>query len=125
VLTRELTPEEIEVYRRGAIRLLEQTRPQREARQKRGWELAKLAAALLKEEFKVTKVVAFGSLVRKDCFHLWSDVDIAAWGIADRDTFRAIDAVLLLDNEMEINLVDVNCCKPAILASIEKEGVEL
>lgn len=123
--TSELTPEEIAIYRQGAIRLLEQTRPQREARQKRGWELAKLAAAFLKEEFKTTKVVAFGSLVREDCFHLWSDVDIAAWGISPQDTFRAIDAVWQLDDEMEINLVDVNACKPAILASLEKEGVEL
>jgi len=64
-------------------------------------------------------------LPQRDCFHLWSDVDIAAWGIAPKDTFRAMDAAWQLDEEIEVNLVDVNCCKPAILASIEKEGVEL
>ena len=50
--------------------------------------------------------MAFGYLLREDCFHLRSDVDIAAWGISPQDTFRVIDGVWQLDNEKEINLVE-------------------
>ena len=53
----------------------------------------------------------------------WSDVDIAAWGIQPRDTFRAIGMVMDLDAEIELNLVDVGACSASLLATIEREGV--
>jgi hypothetical protein len=64
-------------------------------------------------------------LVHEGCFTLWSDVDIAAWGIAPEDTFRAIGAVMDLGGDIEVNLVDMGACRPSIRAVIEREGVEL
>jgi predicted nucleotidyltransferase len=67
----------------------------------------------------------FGSLVRENCFTPWSDVDIAAWGIPPKDTFRAIGTLLELDPAIAVNLVPAESCRPALLAAIAQEGIEL
>ena len=121
----EITPEEMAVYRATARRRRERERQELARRRERAWALAQQAARLLKEQFGATRVVVFGSLVHEDCFTLWSDVDIAAWGIAPEDTFRAIGAVMDLGGDIEINLVDMGACRPSIRAVIEREGVEL
>lgn len=63
----------------------------------------------------------FGSLAHEGRFNLWSDVDIAAWGLRPEDTWQALGAVMDLDPDIEVNLVDIACCRPAL----EREGVEL
>ena len=120
-----LTPEEMDTYRAAARRRQEQERRELAQREQRAWELARRAAALLRERFGATRVRVFGSLVKKGCFTPWSDVDVAAWGIRPEDTFRAIGAVMDIDAEIEVNLVDVNTCRPKFLVSIEREGIEL
>ena len=96
-----------------------------ERRRERAWQVARRAAALLRDRFGATRVVAFGSLARGEGFTRWSDVDIAAWGISPSDTFRAVAAVLDVDSEIQVNLVDVAICRPALLASIERDGIDL
>jgi len=113
------------VYRAAARRRQERERQELAQLQERAWQAARRAARLLKEQFGATRVVVFGSLVRRDCFTRWSDVDIAAWGIPPEDTFRAIGAVMDIDAEVEVNLVDVGACRPLLLSVIEQEGVEL
>ena len=121
----KFTPQEIASYRANAKRKWQESKGERKQREKRAWELAQLAAVLLKEEFKATRVMAFGSLVRNDCFTLWSDVDIAAWGISPDETLRAMEAVRDLDEMIEVNLVDVETCTANLLANIEQEGILL
>lgn len=94
-------------------------------RYERAWELARQAAEVLRRDFGATRVVVFGSLLRPGMFGARSDVDIAAWGIQPQDTLRAMSTVAYLDEEIEVNLVDVNTCKPSILRVIEREGVEV
>jgi uncharacterized protein len=84
-----------------------------------------MAARVLKEKFGVTRVVVFGSLARGTGFTRWSDVDIAAWGLALEDTFRAIGVVMDLDTEVPVNLVDVNTASPTLLEVIERDGIAL
>lgn len=67
----------------------------------------------------------FGSLARGRGFTLWSDVDVAAWGIALEDTFRTIGAVMDLETEIDVNLVDFNTCRPSLLSAIEQDGIDL
>ena len=50
-------------------------------RWERAWRVARAAANVLREQFDATRVVAFGSLAHRDGFTLWSDIDLAAWGI--------------------------------------------
>ena len=121
----EITPEEMAEYRATARQRSAQEQHYAAQRQERAWELARQAAGLLKEKFGTARVMVFGSLVHEGCFTRWSDVDIAAWGIRPEDTFRAIGAAMDVDSEIEINLVDVETCRPELLAAIEREGVEL
>ena len=121
----KLTPDEIAVYQAAAKRKWQESQAERIQRQRRAWELARLAAALLKEQFKATQVMVFGSLVRDDCFTLWSDIDIAAWGISSNETLRAMEAVRDLNEIIEVNLVDIETCTPTLLANIEREGIVL
>ena len=66
--------------------------------------------------------MVFGSLIHEDCFTLWSDVDMAAWGLSTLDTFKAIGEVRELDESIEINLVDINVCQSSLLERILQEG---
>ena len=121
----DLTPEKIAVYRATAQRRRQQEKKEINQRREKAWQIARQAARLLRERFHVSRVVVFGSLAREEGFTRWSDVDIAAWGIAPENTFRAIGAVMDLETEIPVNLVDVNTTRPSLLAVIEREGVEL
>jgi predicted nucleotidyltransferase len=94
-------------------------------RRQRAWELARRAAGLLRERYSAQRIVVFGSLVHEGRFTLRSDVDVAAWGIPWPDYLHALGEVLDLDPGIEVNLVDVASCRPAIREVIEQEGVEL
>jgi len=120
-----LTPEKLTIYRATAQRRREQERSELDHRRKQAWTAAHQAAKLLKTEFKATRVVVFGSLARESGFTRWSDVDIAAWGIAPEDTFRAIGTILDMNTKIEVNLVDVNTCRSSLLEVIEQDGIDL
>ncbi len=60
----KFTPQEIASYRATAQRKWQESKEERKLREKHAWKLAELAAALLKEQFKATKVMVFGSLVQ-------------------------------------------------------------
>lgn len=121
----ELTLEDLARYRKAALLRQEQLQPERLRLQEEAWVTARRAADLLREKFNVTRIVVFGSLVHPGCFTRWSDIDLAAWGIAFEDTLRAIGAVMDLDTPYEINLVDIQTARPAILGIIEEEGIEI
>ena len=121
----DLTPEEIAEYRTFARRRDEQEQHRLRLREERAWELARRAAALLREEFGATRVVVFGSLVHKGCFTPWSDVDIAAWDIRPDDTLRAIGAVMDISPDIPLQLVDVAACCPDLRVEIETEGMDI
>jgi predicted nucleotidyltransferase len=121
----DLSPEKLVQYRRSATDRQTAHADRIKPRAAQAWKIARRAARLLREQFHATRVVAFGSLLHEQRFHEWSDIDIAAWGIPADQTFRAIGAVMDLDQTFEINLVDVNACSLSLLASIEQEGKEL
>jgi predicted nucleotidyltransferase len=121
----DLTKKEMETYRAAARIRQQQEKQELEQREKRAWQLARQAAAVLREQFGASRVVVFGSLIHRGGFTLWSDVDLAAWGLRPEDTFRAIGKVMDMDAEIELNLVDTSTCHPSLLALIEREGVEV
>jgi uncharacterized protein len=123
--TPTLSARQLQAYRQTAHRRLDARSALVKERMDAAWQVARKAAKLLREEYQATKVVVFGSLLSESRFTAWSDVDIAAWGIAPEQTFRAIGAVMDLDPSIEINLVDVNTCSPSLLQSIETEGVDV
>lgn len=121
----ELSSEQIAAYYTSARKRLRQEEEENNQRRQAAWAAARQAARILRERFGVTRVVVFGSLVQETGFTRWSDVDLAAWGIAPEDTFRAIGAVMDLDSAVPVNLVDVNTVRPKLLAVIEDDGIEL
>jgi len=121
----DLTLEALALYRKTALRRQEQLLSERLSLQEQAWVAARRAADLLREKFGVTRIVVFGSLVHPGCFTRWSDIDLAAWGIAPKDTLRAIGVVMDLETPYEINLVDIQTARPAILKVIEREGIEI
>jgi predicted nucleotidyltransferase len=121
----KFTPELIAEYRAAALRGQEERVKQLAPLRERAWVTARRAAEILRDQFHVTRVVVFGSLVRLDCFTAWSDIDIAAWGIAPEDTLRAIAAVSDVDETIMVNLVDVNTCRSTILEMIAQDGIEI
>ena len=123
--TLDLTPEQIANYRAHALQRRRREQPELEQRREKAWQAARTAAQLLKEEFDATRVVVFGSVVRGSGFTRWSDVDVAAWGLAPEDTFRAIGAVMDLETDVPVNLVDVDTARPSLLAAIERDGIAL
>ena len=96
-----------------------------EARRQRAWEVARRGAELLKERFGAAQVKAFGSLVRPTLFHERSDVDLAVWGLSERDYLRAVSALLDLDPGIEVDLVEAEFARLSLLAVIERDGVSL
>jgi predicted nucleotidyltransferase len=114
--------EQIAIYRKTAEQNLQNSHVQREKRREKAWRSVQLASNLLKEKFGVTKVMVFGSLIHQDCFTVWSDVDIAAWGLSTLDTFKAMGEVRELDESIEINLIDINIFQSSLLERILQEG---
>jgi predicted nucleotidyltransferase len=123
--TLNLTPEKIARYRESANKRFQRENADNELRRERAWQEAKRASLILKKQFGATRVVVFGSLVRKAGFTRWSDVDIAAWGIAPEDTFSAIGVISELDSDVAINLVDVNTARTSLIEVVERDGIEL
>jgi len=120
-----LSPEQLDQYRRTAARREKIRAVKIKPRMEKAWKLAKKAAKVLREQYHAERVAVFGSLLHESRFTEWSDVDIAAWGIAPDQTFRAIGTVMDLDSSLKINLVDVNTCTPSLLKAIEEEAVDL
>lgn len=117
----DLTDEELQAYRPGR----EPDEQEVTERWERAWEVARIAARLLREGFGATRVVAFGSLARRVWFNPWSDIDLAAWGIPADQFYRAVAAVTGVSPDFEVDLVDPEGCRPAVRRFIEREGIDL
>ena len=117
--------EEMAVYRATARERARRTRRQLLARLARARLVAERAAALLKEQYSVKRVLLFGSLVHPVRFHIHSDIDLAAWGLPERDYYRAVGQLQAIDAEFAIDLIRVEEAPPTLGATIEEEGMLL
>jgi predicted nucleotidyltransferase len=117
----DLNREEWQAYRPGTKADQDQPRE----RWERAWSVACAAAEVLREQFGATRVVAFGSLTRRDWFTPWSDIDLAAWGIPPGAFYRAVAMVTGISPEFKLDLVAPEDCQPSLRHVIEREGVAL
>ena len=104
-MTFQITPSQMEIYRKTARDHEAMLGIQLEERRHRAWELARKAAQILKDEFGASRVVVFGSLIHQELFHSRSDIDLGVWII--QGYFRAVSRLMDLDPEIEIDLVPV------------------
>jgi predicted nucleotidyltransferase len=121
----QISPEAMAVYRATARRRWEEEQQKLARRRERAWQVARRAAALLKERFGATRVMAFGSLVHGQWFSGTSDIDLAAWGLQVDDYFLAVARLQDLSPEFRIDLVDTAHCRPALRDVIAREGEPL
>jgi predicted nucleotidyltransferase len=120
-----LSPERLARYRAtAAMRHDEETRLAFERREI-ALRAAHKAAAMLKRRFDASRVYAFGSVLRKESFTPWSDLDIAAWGITGQNWLTAAAAARELSDLVEVNLVDVETCGDGLRRTILRDGIEL
>lgn len=91
-------------------------------RQRRAMQVARQAASLLKGEFQASRVVVFGSLAQEDGFTLWSDIDLAAWGIPPEKFYAAVAAVTGLNSDFKVDLIDPDTCSQALRRMIETQS---
>jgi predicted nucleotidyltransferase len=117
----DLTREEWRAYRPG----VESGYGQARERWERAWTVAHLAAELLRQRFGATRVIAFGSLSRRDWFTAWSDIDLAAWGIPAERFYSAVATVAGISPEFRVDLVAPEDCQPSLRHAIEQEGLPL
>jgi len=121
----QISAEEMAAYRAAARRRQSIVQEEVMARYRRAWDVARQGACVLREQFGVAKVAVFGSLVNKELFHMRSDVDLAAWGMDDREFYRAVGQLLTLDPEIKVDVVMAEHVSSSFLKRIEQEGVTI
>lgn len=89
------------------------------------WSVARSAAKILKETFGAQKVVIFGSLLEKESFSPWSDIDLAVWGIPASRFYAAVGAITGLSPIIKTDVIDPDTCKQSVLEMILREGKEI
>jgi len=119
----DLTPEELKKYSLKPKHQLNLA--QRKRLTARAMRQARRAAELLKREFGASRVVLFGSLAHRLWFTQWSDIDLAVWGIASSEFYRAAGTVADLKTGFKIDVVDPADCHPLVRQEIEEDGIEL
>jgi predicted nucleotidyltransferase len=121
----QMTPERMALYRASAQQREQALCQQVDERFDSAWRVAREAAVLLKTEFGVEQVVAFGSLVDRSFFHVRSDVDLAVWGLAEKVYYRAVGRLQALDTAVSVDLIRFEEAPAALQAVITRDGVEL
>ncbi len=122
----EMKPEELRKYSPGRRNASGTARRKYlKERRTKALKLARNASFLLRQQYGAKKVVVFGSLAIPRAFNDWSDIDLAAWGIAPDNFFSAVAAVTGMSPDFKIDLVEPDTCREAMRISIEKHGVEI
>ena len=117
----DLTTEELSLYRPGRVSDF----PRASEKWEQAWEVAHTVAHLLRERFGARQVVAFGSLIHRDWFTPWSDIDIAVWGIPAHQFYQAVAAATGISPDFKVDVVDAEDCSMSLRRIIESEGIEL
>ncbi|HCE67640.1 MAG TPA: nucleotidyltransferase domain-containing protein [Geobacter sp.] len=94
------------------------------ARQESAKETADALAKELKERFHASKVMLFGSVTSAD-FNLWSDIDLAVWGISDSDYYKAVAYTSGFSSVFKVDLIGAEDCSQSLLQHITQNGIEL
>jgi len=124
-MTLNISPEKMAEYRAGYKKRQEFARQKLDKRFELAWEIARRGAELLQSQFQAEKVVVFGSLTNRALFHIRSDIDLAVWGLSDKQYFRALGALLDLSPEFDVDLVIVEEAPERICRVIEMEGMAI
>jgi len=76
-------------------------------RQAQGLKISRICADILKQKFRVEKVVLFGSLLDYKLMNWHSDIDLAVWGLLEPSYFQAVGFLLDVSQNFSIDLVEI------------------
>ncbi len=124
-VTGGISPTQLATYRITAQRKKKEHERSIKRREQNAWVIARQAAQFLKDEYGANQVILYGSLARGEGFHTRSDIDLAAWGIEEKQYYRTVSRLLDIAPTIEVNLVMGEFASPLLLENIEKEGVAL
>jgi Uma2 family endonuclease/predicted nucleotidyltransferase len=68
------------------------------------WQLARQAAAMLREKYGMTRLGVIGDLVRSEPLNYWSEIGIVTWGL-ERSNYQAYQDLSLLSQNPEIKII--------------------
>ncbi len=120
-----IAPEVMARYRRTAQAREAARRREIEGRRQAAWSVARQAAAVLRETFGATRVIAFGSLAHGAWFGPRSDIDLAVEGVPADAFWRAWAALDRLAPGFEIDLVAIEAASERLRDEIISQGVAL
>lgn len=124
-MTSTLTPESLQIYAATLRARTDERRQRRECRRRRAWDLAREAAALLRDQYGAHDVWVFGSLLDSEHFTEHSDIDMAVGGLDQMVHLEALGRLLGLSPEFEFDLVDLEHCPPTLREAVDRTGVRL
>uniref|UniRef100_B8HZM2 DNA polymerase beta subunit n=1 Tax=Cyanothece sp. (strain PCC 7425 / ATCC 29141) TaxID=395961 RepID=B8HZM2_CYAP4 len=116
-------PSKMQIYIEAARQRQQQRKQFLERRRQQGVALGKEAAKILRQEFEVSRVVLFGSILNETDFHESSDLDLAVWQLNSSDYIKAIARLMELPG-FTIDLVEAETASPYLQAAIA-QGMEL
>lgn len=117
------TATQMQTYIATARHRQQQRQAMLQERRTQGLAVAHTAAQILREEFGVSRIVLFGSILSETDFHEASDLDLAVWDLPPSAYFKAVARLMELP-EFEIDLVEAETASPHLQAGLE-QGVEL
>ena len=120
-----VSEEELDRYRATCRKRDEEARRHQKRAHRDARGAARRAAAILRTEFGVGRVVLFGSVARGAFLGPHSDIDLAVDGLSARDHARAVDRVQEASEERRIDLVRIEQCSPSLKTDLSADGIEL
>ncbi|MFM7599899.1 MAG: nucleotidyltransferase family protein [Pseudanabaena sp.] len=96
---------------------------QDEARWTEAWKIVYKIASLLRDRYRTKQIIVFGSLINKERFTRYSDIDLAISGLAFKQFYQAVDEIELLARDFKVDLVNLDRCRQAIAERINREGL--
>ena len=89
------------------------------------WQTAYDIAAILYNEFNAKQVAVFGSLTEPICFTKSSDIDIAVWGLTDKEHTKATNKVWDMETGFKIDLINFDLTKELFRKRIQQEAISI
>ncbi len=121
---KKMTPQELASCRKHLERRWK-NRKVDESLLKLAWQTVYEIATLLYDEFGATNVAVFGSLSEPIGFTESSDIDIAVWGLSDKEHTKAHSKAMDLRTGFKIDLINFDLTKGLFKERIQQKAIPI